>query len=69
MSDRSGSGTDRTPFDGCPECGGPLACPTRSDRVCQDCGEEYCHETRGDRDLLWSFDDDYQLNEVVARAE
>lgn len=63
------SETDRTPFDGCPECGGVLDCPTRSDRICQDCGQEFCHETRDGRHLLWSFDDDYRLNEVVARAE
>jgi hypothetical protein len=75
-ADSSGDGdaemmsrTDRTPFDGCPECGGSLACPSRSDRICQDCGEEYSHETRGDRHLLWSVDEDYQLNEVVAYVE
>jgi len=68
-SEQSSGTTDRTPFDGCPECGGMLHCPSRADRICADCGTEFCHENRSGTHLLWSYDDDYRLSEVVARAE
>lgn len=58
---------DPTPFDGCPDCGGFLDCPSRADRICRDCGAEYCHENRDGTHLLWSYTDDYRLDEIVAR--
>lgn len=57
-------------FEDCPSCGGDLEYPTQSDAVCRECGDEFCHEIRGsNRHLLWSFTDDYRLDEVVARAQ
>lgn len=64
MSDR----VDEAPFDGCPECGGAMGYPTLGDLVCRDCGAEFHHEIRGDRDLLWTYTPNYRLDEVVARA-
>jgi hypothetical protein len=65
MSER----VDETPFDGCPDCGGLMGYQSQADLVCRDCGGEFCHEVRGDRDLLWSYTLNYRLDEVVARVE
>lgn len=67
MSEQHNAGSHS--FEDCPSCAGSLYYPNRADVVCNDCGNEYCHEIRSDRHLLWSYTDDYRLNEVVARAE
>jgi len=64
MSSESGE----TPFDGCPECGGPMGYQSKADVICRQCGEEFCHEKRGSRDLLWTYTLNHRLDEVVARA-
>ena len=46
---------NETPFDGCPDCGGPIGYQSQADCICCDCGGEFCHESRSDRDLLWSY--------------
>lgn len=55
-------------FGECPDCGAATEYPTQSDVICTECGGEFCHEIRGERHLLWRFDGDYQLDEVVARV-
>lgn len=62
------TGSESTVFDGCPDCGGRMEYMSRSDLICQDCDEEYCHENRGGRHLLWSFTPDYDMDKIVARA-
>lgn len=62
--------TDYT-FQQCPSCDGELRyCSMMGDVECADCGEEFTHEIRnGHRHLLWSFEDGYQLDEVVQKHD
>lgn len=59
-------------FQTCPECGGRIEHQTVADMMCRDCEAVYCHERRErrseERHLLWSFDDEHRLDEVVARV-
>lgn len=57
-----------SPFDGCPECDGPMGYVARGQLECRRCGEEYHHENREGQDLLWSYTLNYRLDEVVLRG-
>lgn len=63
---------DENVFQGCPECGGRLDYQSVADMMCRDCETVYCHERREskseERHLLWSYDDEFRLDEVVVRV-
>ena len=64
-------GADAEPhkFSDCPSCDGDLQYQNRSDALCLECGDLFSHEIRGERHLLWSFDDHGSLDEIVDRLD
>ena len=71
MGADSRSVPERSPFsfDGCPSCGADIHYPTKGFAECPDCGDEFVHEIRSNRHLLWSWEGSDGMGEVVNSAE
>ena len=71
MSDTESQTKSQHRFQECPNCSGDLEYQTRGDILCRDCEGEFFHEIRPPANgthVLWTYDAEYRLDEVVSRV-